>query len=100
MYVNCVHSLVYVDDNYQISYGFIVLLEMTDNLSRAEFFFFFCSRTPHWFGKIPQNPHILAHANKELLNVRYPVLEICTWYLILDGYQYKPVAYGTVHCVI
>jgi hypothetical protein len=36
-YVNCVHSLVYVDDNCQILYGSIVLLEMTDNLSTAVF---------------------------------------------------------------
>jgi hypothetical protein len=35
-YINCVHSLLYVDDNCQISYGSIVLLEMTD-LSRAVF---------------------------------------------------------------
>ena len=46
MYVNCVHSLVYVDDNYQISYGFIVLLEMTDNLSRAMF-------PPPFFAPLP-----------------------------------------------
>jgi len=38
--VNSVYSLLYVDDNCQISYGFIVLLEITDNLSRAVFPFF------------------------------------------------------------
>ena len=74
-YVNCVHSLVYVDDNCQISYGSIVL-EMTENLSRAVFPKVIFTQIPNCFRKIPTDPHILAHVNKDRPNDRYPELEM------------------------
>ena len=98
-YVNCVHSLVYVDDNCQISYGSIVL-EMTENLSRAVFPKVLFTQIPNCFRKIPTDPHILAHANKDGPNDRYPELEFCISELILDSYQYIAVAHVTVHCMI
>ena len=100
-YVNCVPSFLYVDDNCQISYGSIVLLEMTDNLSRAAFpKVFFFTRFPNRFRKIPTDPHILAHVNKDRPNYRYPELEIYISELIFDSYQYITVAHVTVHCMI
>jgi hypothetical protein len=101
-YVNSVHSLVYVDNSYQILCGSTVLLEMTDNLSTAVFpTIIFLLPDPYMVSKkYPQIPHILAHVNKDRPNDGYPKLEICTWYLILDSYQYIPVAFVTVHCMI
>jgi len=44
--------------------------------------------------------HILAHINMELLNDRHPNLKIYISELTLDGYQYIPIAYVTMHCMI
>jgi hypothetical protein len=72
---------------------------MTDNLSRAVSPFFFAPG-PLFGLKNTQNPHILAHVNKERPNDGYLKLKICIWYLIIDSYRYTPAAYVTLHCMI
>jgi len=46
------------------------------------------------------DPHILAHVNIECTDDRYPKLQIYILELILDSYEYTPVAYVTMHCMI
>ena len=53
-----------------------------------------------WLRKIITDPHILAHVNMECPDDSYPKLDIYISELILDSYEYIPVVYVTVHCMI
>jgi hypothetical protein len=53
-----------------------------------------------WLRKIITDPHILAHVNMECPDDRYPKLDIYISELILDSYEYIPVVYVTVYCMI
>jgi hypothetical protein len=55
---------------------------------------------PFWLRKITTDPHILDHANIEFTDDRYPKLQIYVSELILDSYEYIPVVYVTMHCMI
>jgi len=49
--------------------------------------------------KITMGSHILAHVSIECLDDRDPKLKIISE-LNLDSYEYIPVAYTTMHCMI
>jgi len=53
-----------------------------------------------WLRKITTDPHILDHANIEFTDDRYSKLQIYVSELILDSYEYIPVVYVTMHCMI
>jgi hypothetical protein len=55
---------------------------------------------PVWLRKITTDTHILALANTDSPDDRYPKLKIYISELILDSYEYIPVAYITTHCRI
>jgi hypothetical protein len=55
---------------------------------------------PFWLQKITMDLHILAHLNVEYLDDRYPKLKIYMSELILDSYEYIPLSYVTMHCMI
>jgi hypothetical protein len=46
------------------------------------------------------DPHIHAHVNIEHPNDRYPKLKMYISEIILDIYEYIPVAYVRMHCMI
>ena len=51
--------------------------------------------------QITTDPHILAHVNIVCMDDdRYTELNIYFSELVVDSYQYIPVAYVTVHCMI
>jgi len=50
--------------------------------------------------KITKDPHILAHVNIECPEDRYAKLKIYILELILDSYEYIPVVYAIMHCII
>jgi len=43
---------------------------------------------------------MLGHVNIEYTDDRYQKLQICISELISDSYEYVPVAYVKMHCVI
>jgi hypothetical protein len=53
-----------------------------------------------WLGKITTDPPILAAVNLECPDDRCPKLKIYIKEVISDSYEYIPVAYVTMHCVI
>jgi hypothetical protein len=55
---------------------------------------------PLWFQGITKDPHVVTHVNIECPDARYPKLNIYISELILDSYEYMPVAYVTMHCMI
>jgi hypothetical protein len=55
---------------------------------------------PFWLKKIIADPHTLAQVNVEYPDDRHPKFKIRISELILDSYQYIPVAYVTMHSVI
>jgi len=55
---------------------------------------------PFWLRKITADPHILAEVNIECTDDRNPKLQIYISELALDSYEYIPVAYVTMHCMI
>jgi len=55
---------------------------------------------PSWIQKITTDPHILAHANMEFQDDRYPKLKIYISEMILDSYEHIPVAFVKMHCTI
>jgi hypothetical protein len=55
---------------------------------------------PFRLQKITKDPHILAHVNIECLDDRHPKFKIYISELILDRYQYIPLAYVTMHPMI
>jgi len=50
--------------------------------------------------KITTDPHALAESNIKCPNEKYPKLKIHISKLILDSYEYMPVANVAMHCVI
>jgi hypothetical protein len=60
----------------------------------------FLLMNPFWLQKITTDPHIPALVSIECLDDRHPKFKICISELILDSYQYIPLAYVTTHCVI
>jgi len=58
----------------------------------------FCSRMLFAFTKTA-DPHILAHVNIKWPDCSYPKLKMYISELILDTYEYVPVAYVTVHSI-
>jgi hypothetical protein len=58
----------------------------------------FLLANPYWLRKITTDPHILADV--EYTDDRYPKLQMYISELILDSYEYIPVAYVTMHCMI
>ena len=67
----------------------------------------FARGPPLWFRQITTDPHTLDHVNTVCVCVcvcvdedRYTELKIKISELILDSYQYIPVAHVTVHCMI
>jgi len=62
--------------------------------------FFFCSQIPLGFQNITTDPHIFAHVNKECPDDRHPRLKICISEMILDSYEYTPVAQVTMQCMV
>ena len=67
-----------------------------------QFLQFFCrSRTPFWLRQITTDRHIFAHVNIVCMDDdRYTELNIYISKLVVDSYQYVPVAYIRVHCMI
>jgi len=55
---------------------------------------------PFWLQKITMDPHIPALLSVECLDDRHPKFKICISELILDRYQYIPLAYVTMYCMI
>jgi len=55
---------------------------------------------PFWLQKITKDPHILADINIECLDDKLPKFKIYISEQILDRYQYIPLAYITIHCII
>jgi hypothetical protein len=53
-----------------------------------------------WFQKITTDEHILADLNTERLNDRYHNFNIYISELILDNYQYIPVAHVKMYSLI
>ena len=51
---------------------------------------------PFWLRKTTTDPHVLAHVKLQCTDDKYPKLEICISALILDSYEYIPVAYVSV----
>jgi hypothetical protein len=49
---------------------------------------------------ITTDPHIPALVSIECLDDKHPKFKICISELILDRYQYIPLAYVTMHCMI
>ena len=60
---------------------------------------FFCA-DPFRYLKETMDPHILVHINRVCLDDWHPKLEIYTSELIFNSYEYIPVAYITMHCMI
>jgi hypothetical protein len=55
---------------------------------------------PFWLRKITMDAHVLVKVNTGCPDDRYPKFKICISGLILDSYEYVPVAYVTMHCMI
>jgi hypothetical protein len=55
---------------------------------------------PFWHQKITTDPHILAQVNTECPDDKYPKLKIYISEVISSGYEYIPVAYVTMRCII
>jgi hypothetical protein len=55
---------------------------------------------PSRLRKITTDPQILADVNTECPDVRFAKLKIYIAELISNNYQYIPVAYVIMHCVI
>jgi hypothetical protein len=68
--------------------------------SGAVFSKHFSSQTPFWLKKITMNFHIPAHVNTVCPDDRYPKLKPYISQLISDSYEYIPVAYTKMHCMI
>jgi hypothetical protein len=49
---------------------------------------------------VTADPHILGHVNRQCADDRCPKLKICMSEVILDSYEYMPVAYVTMNCMI
>jgi hypothetical protein len=65
----------------------------------ARIFQTFLFADPLWIRKITADPHILAHVYIECPGGTCPELNIYISELILDSYDYIPVAY-IIHCLI
>jgi len=59
-----------------------------------------CSQAPFWLKKITMNFHILAHVNIQCPDDRYPKLNPYNSELMSVSYEYRPVAYVKMHCMI
>jgi hypothetical protein len=57
---------------------------------------------PSWVQEITMVPYILDHISLDCPDHKYlyPKLKICISELILDSYEYIPVACVTMHCMI
>jgi len=53
---------------------------------------------PFWLRKVTTNPYIHAHFSIEYPDDGYPKLKTCISEVILDSYEYIPVAYVTMYC--
>jgi len=60
----------------------------------------FCLRTPFVFGKKNTNSNVLAHINIDCPDERYSKLKIDVSTLNLDGYEFIPIEYVTMHCIV
>ena len=58
------------------------------------------SRTPVSLRKITTDRRILAHYNMQCPDDRHPKLKIYISKLISDNYEYVPVAYVAMRCMI
>jgi hypothetical protein len=61
---------------------------------------FFFSRELLLTSNITTDPHILANVNVVCSNYRYTKLKIYMSQLSFDSYEYIPVPYVRVHCMI
>jgi hypothetical protein len=57
---------------------------------------------PFWLRKITADLHTLSYVNIRVVHPddRYPTLKICISELMVDSYEYTPVAYVAMHCMI
>jgi hypothetical protein len=58
------------------------------------------ARWPRLASNVTTDPHIFARLNMVWPCDRNPEFKICVIELILDGYEYKQVAYVKMHCMI
>jgi len=58
------------------------------------------ARGPLLASKITKNPHVHADVYKECPDEWYLKLKICILEVILDCYEYIPITYLLVHCMI
>jgi hypothetical protein len=70
----------------------IVTCELTGEFSCASISQTFLLSDPLWLRKITTDPHILADVNTECPDDRYPKLKMYMCELILDSYEYIPIA--------
>jgi hypothetical protein len=66
-------------------------------VSKGQYFPNIFVQTPFWLPKISMNFHTPAHVNMECPDDRYSKLNP---YLISVSYEYIPVAYVKMHCMI
>jgi len=60
----------------------------------------FLPADPFWLQKMTTDPHTLSYVNTVRPENSYPTLKICISELMVDSYEYIPVAYLTMQCMI
>ena len=76
---------------------YLILLYHLDKTILSKYFRKSLLANPFWLRKITTDPHILVHVNVEYRDDRDPKLKIYISELILDSYEYIPVAYITMY---
>jgi len=87
-------------DNENESNAQIESISLSNDVPQAIDSQTFLLADPFWLRKITTYPDILVHVNIERTDDRYKKLQIYISELISDSYEYVPVAYVKMHCVI